>query len=101
MGTHAMIMRYRVGLLLAFAALTFLHHSESATVASGATERIRLMEGIGLKQVQESVEKSVWEAQQASEDVDAEDDELAALMAELDQMDKEKDEAAAAAKQKD
>jgi len=88
-------------LLVAFATLQLLQYSECAAVSSGATERMQLMESIGLKSVQEDVEKKVWEAQQASQNVDAEDDELASLMAELDGMDKEKEAAEAAAKQKD
>merc|ERR1711907_595294 len=56
-----------------------------------------LMESIGLKQVQADVEKALWQAQDASKNVDAQSDEIARLMAELDQLDEAKDEAAIAA----
>lgn len=47
------------------------------------------------------MEKSLWEAQQASEAVDDADDELARLMADLEALDTEKDQDAIAAKQKE
>ena len=55
----------------------------------------------GLKGVQQGVEKSLWEAQQASEAVDAADDKLARLMADLEALDTEKDQAAITLKQKE
>merc|ERR1711977_130922 len=74
--------------------------SESAAVSSGMTERLAVMESLGLKGVQEDVEKKLWEANEASDVVDAEDAELAALMSELDSMDQERDAAEAEAKRR-
>merc|ERR1711907_258547 len=89
-----------VGLFLLV--VTMLHgNTESAEMTAAATERIRVMDSLGLKSSQEDVEKALWEAQQAEDDVKAEDDELARLMAEMDQLDTEKDAALASAKKKD
>jgi hypothetical protein len=95
--------------MLAFAALftllTVLQVAESEGVSegvmAGASARMALMESMGLKQVQADVEKTLWQAQDASKNVDAQDDEIARLMAELDQLDETKDEAAIAAKKQE
>merc|ERR1712167_384075 len=59
---------------------------------------LALMESLGLRAEQEDVDKSVWEARQAKE---AEDEEIARLMAKLEGLDQEKAAAEAEATQKD
>merc|ERR1712072_1187729 len=60
-----------------------------------------VMEALGLGATQESVDKAVWEARQAKESEDAEDEEIARLMAKLEGLDQEKAAAEAEATQKD
>merc|ERR1712093_274124 len=65
------------------------------------TTGMGLMESLGLRAEQESVDKAVWQARQAKEAEDAEDEEIARLMAKLTGLDKEKKAAEAEATQKD
>merc|ERR1712093_859707 len=60
-----------------------------------------LMESLGLRSTQESVDKAVGSARQAKEAESAEDEEIARLMAKLTGLDKEKKAAEAEATQKD
>jgi hypothetical protein len=60
-----------------------------------------LMESMGLGQVQEDVDKALWEAKQAQQEEDAEDEEIARMMAELEGLDAEKNAAEAEAKKAD
>merc|ERR1712093_344130 len=60
-----------------------------------------LMESLGLRSTQESVDKAVGSARQAKEAENAEDEEIARLMAKLTGLDKEKKAAEAEATQKD
>merc|ERR1711998_86873 len=90
-----------LALLLVILAAIWCGESDSAAVTSGATERIALMDSLGLRGVQEDVEKKLWEANEALDAVDEEDAELAALMAELDEMDDERDAAEAEAKKRE
>merc|ERR1711977_466686 len=60
-----------------------------------------LMESLGLRSTQESVDKAVWSARQAKEAENAGDEEIARLMAKLTGLDKEKKAAEAEATQKD
>merc|ERR1711998_593881 len=90
-----------LALLLVILAAIWCGESDSAAVTSGSTERIALMDSLGLRGVQEDVEKKLWEANEALDAVDEEDAELAALMAELDEMDDERDAAEAEAKKRE
>merc|ERR1711977_599458 len=60
-----------------------------------------LMESLGLRATQENVDKAVWQARQAKEKENAEDAEIARLMAKLGGLDKEKAAAEAEATKKD
>jgi len=84
-----------VALFVAACVLT----AESATMSD--TSGMGVMESLGLRSTQESVDKAVWEARQAKETEDAEDAEIARLMAKLEGLDKEKKAAEAEATQKD
>jgi hypothetical protein len=89
--------------MVALAALYLCGESEAAamTAGAGATQRLAVMESIGLRGVQEDVEKSIWESNEASDAADVEDAELAALMGELDELDDERDAAEAEAKKQE
>merc|ERR1711939_671500 len=62
---------------------------------------MELMESLGLRAIQENVDKAVWQARQAKEKENAEDAEIARLMAKLSGLDKEKAAAEAEATKKD
>lgn len=62
---------------------------------------MELMESLGLRATQENVDKAVWQARQAKEKENAEDAEIARLMAKLGGLDKEKAAAEAEATKKD
>merc|ERR1711959_71891 len=95
MGSKSMMRLFVVALCVAACALT----AESATMTDSSG--MGLMESLGLRGTQESVDKAVWEARQAKEAEDAEDQEIARLMAKLEGLDKEKAAAEADATQKD
>merc|ERR1711959_522724 len=95
MGIRASMRLFVVALCVAACALT----AESATMTDSSG--MGLMESLGLRGTQESVDKAVWEARQAKESEDAEDEEIARLMAKLEGLDKEKAAAEAEATQKD
>merc|ERR1712100_310148 len=62
---------------------------------------MELMESLGLRAIQENVDKAVWQARQAKEKENAEDAEIARLMAKLSGLDKGKAAAEAEATKKD
>merc|ERR1719248_260721 len=57
--------------------------------------------GIGMEQLDKNVDKDLWLAREAQENADAEDQEIALLLAELEGLDAEKDAAVKDAKQKE
>merc|ERR1711977_143979 len=73
--------------------------AESATLTDSSG--MGLMESLGLRATQENVDKAVWQARQAKEKENAEDAEIARLMAKLGALDKEKAAAEAEATKKD
>merc|ERR1711981_1420468 len=95
MGSKSMMRLFVVALCVAACALT----AESATMTDSSG--MGLMESLGLRGTQESVDKAVWEARQAKEAENAEDEEIARLMTKLTGLDKEKKAAEAEATQKD
>merc|ERR1711959_596183 len=95
MGIRASMRLFVVALCVAACALT----AESATMTDSSG--MGLMESLGLRAEQESVDKAVWQARQAKEAEDAEDAEIARLMGKLEGLDKEKKAAEAEATQKD
>merc|ERR1712178_107375 len=95
MGKASNMRAFVVALFMGACVLT----AESATMSD--TSGMGVMESLGLRSTQESVDKAVWEARQAKETEDAEDAEIARLMAKLEGLDKEKKAAEAEATKKD
>jgi len=89
--------------LYASAAITLciLVYADAAGTRLAEGEGMAMMESLGLRGVQEDVDKAMWEAKQAQEEEDAEDEEIARMMAELEGLDQEKNAAEAEAKKKD
>merc|ERR1711881_487040 len=95
MGEASAMRLFVVALCVAACVVT----AESATLTDSSG--MGLMESLGLRSTQESVDKAVWSARQAKEVENAEDEEIARLMAKLTGLDKEKKAAEAEATQKD
>merc|ERR1711981_1404598 len=95
MGEASAMRLFVVALCVAACVVT----AESATMTDSSG--MGLMESLGLRGTQESVDKAVWEARQAKEAENAEEEEIARLMAKLTGLDKEKKAAEAEATQKD
>jgi len=74
---------------------------ESARMEVEEAESMQVMSKLGLRSVQEHVDKELWEARQAQASADDEDAEIARLLAELEGLDAEKDAAEKDAKQRE
>jgi hypothetical protein len=72
---------------------------ESAGVATHAQSLVR--QGVGMAEIDENVDKDLWQAREAQESADAEDEEIARLLAQLEGLDAEKDVAVKEAKQRE
>jgi len=102
MGIIAMRGRGFFLLALALCAVAYADAAASeAAAGEGVGEMMGIMESLGLKQVQLGVDKKIWEAKQAKAEEDAEDEEVARLMASLAGLESEKNEAEAEAAKKD
>merc|ERR1711981_1339055 len=95
MGEASAMRLFVVALCVAACVVT----AESATMTDSSG--MGLMESLGLRATQENVDKAVWQARQAKEKENAEDAEIARLMAKLGGLDKEKAAAEAEATKKD
>merc|ERR1712159_343881 len=62
---------------------------------------MQVMSKLGLRNVEEHVDKGLWEARQAQQAADAEDLEIQRLLAELEGLDAEKDKAVQEAKKRE
>lgn len=65
------------------------------------SESMAVMTKLGLRDIQEKVDKDLWEARQAQASADAEDEEIARLLAQLEGLDAEKNAAEKEAKQRE
>lgn len=74
---------------------------ESARMEVEEHESMKVMTALGLRDVQEQVDKELWEARQAQGAADDEDAEIARLLAELEGLDAEKSAAEKEAKQRE
>merc|ERR1711865_1181341 len=74
---------------------------ESTAMAATESASMAVMSKLGLRDVQEQVDKDLWQARQAQSSADDEDEEIARLLAELDGLDAEKAVAEKEAKQKE
>merc|ERR1712178_8242 len=93
MGTQVMLR----ALVVCVALYVGLTCGESMNDATG----MGVMESLGLRAEQESVDKAVWQAREAKEAEDAEDAEIARLLGKLEGLDQEKKAAEAEATKKD
>jgi colicin import membrane protein len=74
---------------------------ESSALAATESASMTVMSKLGLRDVQEQVDKDLWQARQAQSSADDEDEEIARLLAELEGLDAEKAAAEKEAKQKE
>jgi hypothetical protein len=74
---------------------------ESTAMAATESASMAVMSKLGLRDVQEQVDKDLWQARQAQSSADDEDEEIARLLAELEGLDAEKAVAEKEAKQKE
>jgi len=74
---------------------------ESSRMEVVESESMQVMSKLGLRDVQEHVDKELWEARQAQSSADDEDAEIARLLAQLEGLDAEKNAAEKEAKQKE
>merc|ERR1719331_2189013 len=74
---------------------------ESTRMEVEASASMQVMTKLGLREVQEQVDKELWEARQAQASADDEDAEIARLLAELEGLDAEKNAAEKEAKQRE
>merc|ERR1712028_336392 len=74
---------------------------ESSALAATESASMTVMSKLGLRDVQEQVDKDLWQARQAQSSADDEDEEIARLLAELEGLDAEKAVAEKEAKQKE
>merc|ERR1711865_1050589 len=70
-------------------------------MAATESASMAVMSKLGLRDVQEQVDKDLWQARQAQSSADDEDEEIARLLAELEGLDAEKAVAEKEAKQKE
>merc|ERR1719486_1260642 len=88
-----------VAVLLASAMAVQMEESTRMEVEASAS--MQVMTKLGLREVQEQVDKELWEARQAQASADDEDAEIARLLAELEGLDAEKNAAEKEAKQRE
>merc|ERR1719247_2550104 len=88
-----------VAVLLASAMAVQMEESTRMEVEASAS--MPVMTKLGLREVQEQVDKELWEARQAQASADDEDAEIARLLAELEGLDAEKNAAEKEAKQRE
>jgi hypothetical protein len=74
---------------------------ESARMEMEESESMQVMTHLGLRDVQEQVDKDLWDARRSQEMADDEDAEIQRLLAELEGLDAEKDKAVKEAKQRE
>merc|ERR1712057_152921 len=100
MGVICITMKcFVVAVLLASAMAVQMEESTRMEVEASAS--MQVMTKLGLREVQEQVDKDLWEARQAQGSADDEDAEIARLLAELEGLDSEKAAAEKEAKQKE
>lgn len=90
-----------VALLVASTMAMAVNMEESAQMSAYESASLAVMSKLGLREVQEQVDKDLWEARQAQSSADDEDAEIARLLAELEGLDTEKQAAEKEAKQKE
>lgn len=78
-----------------------LQTEESSRMEAMESESMTVMTKLGLRDVQEHVDKELWEARQAQSSADDEDAEIARLLAQLEGLDEEKHAAEKEAKQRE
>merc|ERR1711865_83798 len=83
------------------AASVAVQMEESTAMAATESASMAVMSKLGLRDVQEQVDKDLWQARQAQSSADDEDEEIARLLAELEGLDAEKAVAEKEAKQKE
>merc|ERR1712195_158889 len=88
-------------LALVVAASVAVQMEESTAMAAIESASMAVMSKLGLRDVQEQVDKDLWQARQAQSSADDEDEEIARLLAELEGLDAEKAVAEKEAKQKE
>merc|ERR1740133_69632 len=88
-------------LALVVAASVAVQMEESTAMAATESASMAVMSKLGLRDVQEQVDKDLWQARQAQSSADDEDEEIARLLAELEGLDAEKAVAEKEAKQKE
>merc|ERR1711907_569919 len=95
-------MEFRVlGMVLLVASAIAVRMEESSQMSEHESASMAVMSKLGLRDVQENVDKDLWEARQAEASADDEDEEIARLLAELEGLDAEKAAAEKEAKQKE
>merc|ERR1711977_434330 len=99
--TMAKICLVGVALLVASTMAVNVQESESAQMSAYESASMAVMSKLGLREVQEQVDKELWEARQAQSSADDEDAEIARLLAELEGLDVEKQAAEKEAKQRE
>merc|ERR1740133_181384 len=77
-------------LALVVAASVAVQMEESTAMAATESASMAVMSKLGLRDVQEQVDKDLWQARQAQSSADDEDEEIARLLAELEGLDAEK-----------
>merc|ERR1712093_288234 len=90
-----------VALLVASTMAMVVNMEESAQMSAYESASLAVMSKLGLREVQEQVDKDLWEARQAQSSADDEDAEIARLLAEPEGLDTEKQAAEKEAKQKE
>merc|ERR1712093_765168 len=90
-----------LGVALLVASAIAVRVEESAQMSEHESASMAVMTKLGLRDVQENVDKDLWEARQAQSSADDEDEEIARLLAELEGLDTEKQAAEKEAKQKE
>jgi hypothetical protein len=88
-------------LALMVATSVALQVEESTALAATESASMAVMSKLGLRDVQEQVDKDLWQARQADQSAQEEDEEIARLLAELEGLDAEKAVAEKEAKQKE
>jgi len=88
-------------LALVVAVSVAVQMEESSALAATESASMAVMSKLGLHDVQEQVDKDLWQARQAQSSADEEDEEIARLLVELEGLDAEKAVAEKEAKQKE
>merc|ERR1711907_423490 len=100
MGSLCITMKIAVFAVVLASAMA-VQMEESARMEVEEAEAMQVMSKLGLRSVQEHVDKELWQARQAQASADDEDAEIARLLAELEGLDAEKDAAEKDAKQRE